>query len=423
MNQKNSLPGIFIALPVMNELEALPMLLFNLKTQDYLPVKVVVCVNQPDSWWNDDDKVQDCLNNQECIKLLESESGLDITVINRSSPGMGWKGKQTGVGWARRMVMDEIARQATPGDIILSLDADTTFGTGYLRSVAQNLYDHPAATGLSIPYYHLLEGTGDALDRAMLHYEIYMRCYVLNLWRIGNPYSFSALGSAIAVPVRSYKAIGGITPQKSGEDFYFLQKLRKFGPLLFWNEEKVYPGNRLSDRVFFGTGPALIKGVNNDWSSYPIYSPAHFDEIAETSGLFGQLFEKDIPTPMSGFLETVFGPGFWLPLRKNASLREHFVKACFQKADALRILQFLKWRNNQQPANDEQSVAETSKLIIKEEPSLNEFHGSDHFSFESSSLARLNEIRDHLVELEAFFQRRHFNNFPVSRHSIILPLK
>ncbi len=417
MNQNKTLPGIFIALPIMDELDALPMFLSNLKKQSYPPDEVVVCINQPDNWWDDKEKAQVCRNNQACIRLLEAENDLHIKIIDRSSKGMGWQGKQLGVGWARKTAMDEIARKAGPGDVILSLDADTAFGPEYLGSIAQNLYDHPLATGLSVPYYHELTGMDDTLDRAMLRYEIYMRCYVLNLWRIGNPYSFSALGSAIALPVAAYNSIGGITPQKSGEDFYFLQKLRKFGPLLFWNAEKVFPGNRLSDRVFFGTGPALIKGIKGDWSSYPLYSTTHFDEIAETCSLFERLFEEDIPTPMSAFLETIFGTFFWHPLRKNARTRENFVKACYQKVDALRVLQFLKWRNQQQPGSAESRLKETISLLSDANAPLVRFSGLDHFSFKSSPLAQMNEIRDFLVQQEAHFQFLHFERFPINQHN------
>ena len=43
---------------------------------------------------------------------------------------------------------------------------------------------HPDACGLAARYYHPLV-EDDAVSRAMLGYEIYMRLYVLNLWRIG----------------------------------------------------------------------------------------------------------------------------------------------------------------------------------------------------------------------------------------------
>jgi hypothetical protein len=406
-----SVPKIYIALPVMNELALLPRLLSDLSNQTLKPEEMVVCINQPDSWWKDPDKRQACQENQDTLDLLIPEHKFKLTLIDRCSPGSGWQGKQSGVGWARKTVMDYIIAKASDEDIIISLDADTTFSPGYLMSVAQNLASHPEATGLSIPYYHKLTGTDGLLDRAMLRYEIYMRCYAINLWRIGSPYSFSALGSAIAIPVWAYKAIGGMTPQKSGEDFYFLQKLRKFGPLLFWNEEKVFPETRLSDRVFFGTGPALIKGIKGEWSSYPIYSMFHFDEVRTTYGLFDQLFVKDISTPMSPFLETIFGQNFWQPLRKNSRTVERFVKACHQKIDALRILQYLKWKNEQYPSIAEEQLYILITWLCIETGLSDALPNLKYFSFDTSSVAHINCIRDFLMMKEESFQRKHADNF------------
>ncbi len=210
---------------------------------------------------------------------------------------------------------------------------------------------------LSVPYYHELTGDEEK-DRAILRYEIYMRYYAINLRRIGSTYSFTAIGSAMALPVKSYRAIGGMTPHKSGEDFYFLQKLRKFGPVLTWNKEKVYPEARYSDRVFFGTGPAMIKGREGDWSSYPIYPFELFDEIRETYDLLPDLFLKDVFTPMDDFIEEKFAnQNIWQPLRENFKTREQFVKACHHKIDGLRILQFLKWRNSNSVHSDEENLA------------------------------------------------------------------
>ena len=122
--------------------------------------------------------------------------------------------------------MDAICAEAAPRDIIVSLDADTLTPPGYLRSLILSFNQHPAACAIAARYYHPLTDDG-AVTRAMLGYEIYMRFYALNLWRIGSPYSFTALGSAIAVPVSVYRRVGGLTPRTSGEDFYFLQKLTK----------------------------------------------------------------------------------------------------------------------------------------------------------------------------------------------------
>jgi hypothetical protein len=411
MNTFKSLPKIFVALPLLNEFDLLPRLLSDLSKQILLPAEVVFCVNQPDKWWNDANYRHICNANQETIKLIQKEVRFKSSLIDRSSPGVGWKGKQSGVGWARKSAMDAIAGKAADNDIIVSLDADTTFSPGYLLSIAKNLATHPGATCLSVPYYHRLTGTDDSLDRAILRYEIYMRCYAINLWRIGSPYSFSALGSAIAIPAKAYKTIGGITPEKSGEDFYFLQKLRKFGPMLFWNDEKVFPETRLSDRVFFGTGPALIKGITGDWNSYPIYSLAHFDEVRATYNLFSQLFSEDIPTPMTFFLETLFGQGFWRPLRKNARTVENFVKACHQKVDALRILQYLKWRNELQPGQANERLTEIICISVSEMKIPEILPDMENFSFETSPLNRIDQIRNYLMKWEESYQHMHAEKF------------
>ena len=113
--------------------------------------------------------------------------------------------------------------------------------------------------GLAIPYYHKLIGN-PVNDRLILRYEIYMRHYLLNMLEIGNPYAFTAIGSAMAAKVSAYRKVGGLAPVKSGEDFYFIQKLKKNGKVGNWCETTAFPSSRFSNRVIFGTGRALIKG-------------------------------------------------------------------------------------------------------------------------------------------------------------------
>ncbi|MCX6245365.1 MAG: hypothetical protein NTU98_11755 [Bacteroidetes bacterium] len=400
---KQDLPVLYIALPILNESELLPRLMDCILHQDYQSFRVFACVNQPDEWWEIPDKRAICEANLQTLCYLEEFSGSDITVIDRCTPGNGWKGKRHGVGWARKTVMDAIERVARDQDIIISLDADTTFSEHYFSSVTGNFASHPEAVALAVPYFHKLTGREDA-DRAILRYEIYMRYYSLNLWRISSPYTFTALGSAMAFPVWAYRAIGGMTPKMSGEDFYFLQKMRKYGKMLFNNTEKVYPAARFSDRVYFGTGPAMIKGNMGDWSSYPVYASHLFDELKMTTDLFEEFFFRTGSTPVVEFLRNLLKEEDpFLPLRQNARDPKTFIRACHEKFDGLRILQYLKNRQQDTTGTDEDHL---SAFMRKYYPAETEEMKIDlaAISFKRSPLKELDQIRLFLMKKEEEYQ-------------------
>ncbi len=400
-------PFVHIALPVMDEYSNLPRLLASLSLQTVKDFRLYVCVNQPESWWNDSGKIRICEDNQSTLSFLEAIKDDRIEIIDRSSPGLGWEGKNHGIGWARKVLMDHIASRAKPSDIILSLDADTAFAPAYVESVRINLMLNPGIVALSVQYYHPLTGE-KKIDRAILRYEIYMRAYAINLWRINNPYSYTALGSAIALPVWAYKAIGGMTPKLSGEDFYFLQKLVKFGPVLHWNSQTVFPAGRLSERVFFGTGPALIRGINGDWGSYPVYPASLFGKVSETCKAFPALYEKDIATAFDKFFLDKTGILPWTGLRKNARSREQFVRACHEKLDGLRILQFLKESMKEIVSDNETATLDLLDLIKREQGFSLKSPIGNLFSFETSPVEMLDDIRNTLMQSEMSYRLQHW---------------
>ncbi len=347
---------IHVAIPSMNEFFHLPGTMECLAMQQNADFQIWVCVNQPDDWWDNTEKQDVCENNKQSISFLRELKRNNLHIIDHSSRGLGWGKKAFGVGQARKVLMDTINRHANDNDIIVSMDADTAIGPDYLQSISKVFSCHPNSVALSNPYYHKLSGD-DTLDRAMLRYEIYMRHYAINMWRINSPYSFTALGSAIALPVWAYRKVGGITAKKSGEDFYFLQKLRKAGWICNHNAEKVYPGTRYSDRVFFGTGPALIKGSQGNWESYPVYDHRLFDKVKKTYEAFHHLFYEEVETPMSDFLRVQFrDEAPFHALRKNAVSALQFVNACHQKVDGLRVLQYLKSETAKVERSDEYSL-------------------------------------------------------------------
>jgi len=383
----------------MDEPELLARTLDCIDAQSYRDFTVYVCVNQPDDWWDNPEKAPVCRNNADSLELLSSRVSFPLVIIDHTSRGFGWKGKSHGVGQARKVLMDAISKAGRPEDVIISLDADTTFPEDYFLSVARNFQSHPEAVALSVPYFHKCV-PDETVSRAMLRYEIYMRHYYLNLARTGSPYTFTALGSAMAFPLWAYRAIGGMAPKMSGEDFYFLQKLRKFGPILLWNDCMVFPEARFSNRVFFGTGPAMIKGAGGDWTSYPVYPSTLFNDLMETYLLLPVLFLKTLNTKVVKFLAQLSGTRDPLrPLRENHKDSSHFFRAFHEKMDGLRILQYLKTNNHFYTRGDEENLW---NFFEKYHPGALEAMKmvKADFSFASASIADLEKIRSFLYEQE-----------------------
>lgn len=398
-------PKIYVALPVMAESQWLPACLDCISKQVYQNYTIVACVNQPESFRQNENKKYICDDNTICLELLTRIDNKKTSVIDHSSQGKGWT-KKSGIGHARKVIMDKISTMADSTDHIISLDADTTFNENYFSSAAECFEKYPDATALSNPYYHKLT-TSENEDRAVLRYEIYMRSYAINLLYIQSPYAFTALGSAISLPVSAYRAIGGMTPKLSGEDFYFLQKLKKFGKVIIHSKEKVFPAARFSDRVFFGTGPAMIKGNSGDWNSYPVYHHSIFADIKKTYDTFPLLFEKTVETPMTGFLAEQFSEkDIWQPLRKNFNSVKMFERACHEKVDGLRILQYLKQKQPSLEMTDECCLAENIKEIFSKIVPCSMNFPNRKMDFRKCTVKELNAIRNYLVEVEEILQKR-----------------
>jgi glycosyltransferase involved in cell wall biosynthesis len=395
---------VFVTIPLMDELSNLPKLLSNLAVQTYKNFKVIFCVNQPEGYWDDPAKIKICTANLLSIEMLEKVTAFEIEIINRSSKGKGWFGKHFGVGWARKLAMDLAMTQAAAEDIIVTMDGDSEYDHGYLSAIVEAFVQNQAIKAISIPYYHKLTGNS-AEDKAILRYEIYMRYYAINMLRIANPYAFTAIGSAIACTAKAYAGIRGLTPHKSGEDFYFIQKLRKYGPILIHLDACAFPAARFSDRVFFGTGPAMIRGNSGDWSPYPIYPFQFFDEVKQTFDGFEKLYDGDTDLPMSDFLTEKFGEDFWETIRNNVKTKQNFIRACWHKVDGLRILQYVKWRHQNRVYHDEAQLLTFFKTFYPSEGILNKV-GGERFSFAKASIAQLDILRNFLMEKESLWQQK-----------------
>jgi len=402
---------VHVAIPVQDEVEHLGACIDALRLQEGVRFITWFCVNQPETWQHDPDRRAVCEANQICLRLLGDITDLDVRIIDRASRGRGWLPKQGGVGHARKELMDTICAEAGAHDLIVSLDADTLAPPGYLHSLVTAFARHPAACAIAARYFHpLMED--EAITRAMLGYEIYMRFYALNLWRIKSPYSFTALGSAIAVRAHVYRQLGGLTPRTSGEDFYFLQKLTKHGRVLHWSDAPVAPATRKSWRVPVGTGQAIVAACEGQHSDrYPLYSPALFDRVHRTTEAFPDLFVDSVDTPLDDFLRQKANTDDpWQPLRENHKTLKRFVRACHERLDGLRILQYLKAEYRRAPSDDRATLidwlgrhgsalpgAETEasrwRLVLQERPLVD------------LSIAELDAIRRMLFRMEDGYRR------------------
>ena len=358
-----------VAIPAMDEADTLPVTLHALASQENAPpFEVYVCVNQPDSYWSNPDKRAICEHNGQTLEYLQHYDILTLHVIDRSTRGCGWTDKKKGVGFARKVLFERILENADENDIIVSLDADTYVKPRYLRSIADHFAHHPNLNAVAVPYYHPLNPDDERQSRALLRYELYMRNYAINLLKINSPYGFTALGSAIAMRARALRKIGNITPLQSGEDFYLVQKFCKMGGLSIFNTECVYPAGRYSDRVPFGTGPAMLQGARGIWDSYPIYHHRCFEPIHEAYNHLQGLYENHISLKDNEFLaflqKDTGKKDIWTDIRHNVADFDHFVKAFHQKADGLRILQFVRAKCRQKPVDEAIALYENSQLWL-----------------------------------------------------------
>ncbi len=185
-----------------------------------------------------------------------------------------------GVGWARKMVMDEAARRLPQEGVMICLDGDCTIEKNYLQEIHEHFLSRPACDAASIYYEHPFENLDSNTHQAIIDYELHLRYLVHALRWTGHPYAFQTVGSSMAVRRRAYLAHGGMNTRMAGEDFYFLQKFIEVGSLEEIRSTTVYPSARISYRVPFGTGRAISHLLLQDepWktTSFAVYSDMSF---------------------------------------------------------------------------------------------------------------------------------------------------
>lgn len=237
-------------IPACDELETLPETLASLeRAGNRNPVLIVV--NHPA---------------EASARVRDSSAALLRKLRNRQLSGaehLHWifaPDLKYGVGEARKLGMDCFAASHTAETAataaIFSLDADSPVRPNYFSCCEACFAARPEAGTLIVPVRHQAGETPE-LERAVRRYEAYLERYVAKLREAGSPYAFPAIGSGFAVRLETCLRAGGMRRRRGGEDFYFLQAAVKVAPFVVAPEALVMPSGRPSERVPFGTGPAV----------------------------------------------------------------------------------------------------------------------------------------------------------------------
>jgi hypothetical protein len=219
---------------------------------------------------------------EQLTQFAETHSSPDFILTPMLAENLS--GHQTGAGIPRKIGMNEAIRHFREANhkegIILSLDADTTVETNYLREIYRCFRQYRLQSA-TIEFHHPVEHLDkeDELRKATEIYEEYLRDYRAALEYTGYPYPYYTIGSAFAVSAETYLRAGGMGRQQAGEDFYFLQKVFPLGKSMFINTTCVYPAARISDRVPFGTGPAITKILKEKNFVKLTYQAKAFEEL------------------------------------------------------------------------------------------------------------------------------------------------
>ena len=324
--------------------------LFNCERGDF-PVEIIILIN---SYQIDSDEIREM--NRDSFRQMKEFASQNNSPTFFITPVLieNLPGHQTGAGFPRKLGMDEAIRHFN-GDkkgIIVSLDADCLVEKNYLTEIYRNFKEY-GLNSATIEFHHPVEhlDESDPLRIATSNYEVYLRYYRHALEFCGYPYPYFTIGSAFAVTAETYLKVGGMGKQQSGEDFYFLQKVFPLGKTRFIDTTCVYPAARISDRVPFGTGPALQKMLAEKKLSKISYNFEAFKGLKYLNDRIDLLYKtketekliQDLPKPLLLFLKE---DGFFQKIneinRHTASVSS-FRKRYFSYFNAFKILKYLNF--------------------------------------------------------------------------------
>lgn len=334
-------------------------------------VLLIVVVNQPDT---DNDtipqsalcefiaSVTECRWQHENIAWHHQLSGnIGILRVERFSLERRIPAKQ-GVGLARKIGADIacylISKQQIDCPWIGSTDADAILPQDYFAHINnKRLSGTKAAT---FRFSHIVNGDS-SIHSATRLYEQWLHYYKKGLAWAGSPYAFYTIGSCLAFDYQGYCQVRGFPKRAGGEDFYLLNKMAKLTPIVEL-DAYIQLQSRVSDRVPFGTGPAVQKLIEqqSDEAQYLVYHPQVFVQLKLLLQSFNTLYESCSYEPLPNWINelsqasrnVLIQSGFEqavLKIKGNCKSEHQFLQQIHGWFDGFRTLKYIHALENDFP--------------------------------------------------------------------------
>lgn len=278
-----------IIVPALDEYENIPKLLDSLSQNSKIHLQETLILVVVNNTYSAEQKIKN--ENQKLLKYLRSQihnTSINLGIIDASSKGKELPDKDGGVGLARKIGMDLALKLFDYANnkvkILIALDADCLVSENYLSNIIDdfNIKKYNAAV---VNFEHIIPKEKENLA-AIINYEIFLRYYVLALKYSKSYYSHLSVGSTIVCNAESYVKVGGMNKRKAGEDFYFLEKLRKITEIKKVAGATVFPSARISNRVPFGTGARIDRFLKKSKNEYLLYSVSNFEILKSWLNLY-----------------------------------------------------------------------------------------------------------------------------------------
>jgi hypothetical protein len=293
--------------------------------------------------------------------------------------------KWAGVGWARKIAMDEAIRcldlSGLEEGILVGYDADSLVSGNYFTSIETAFRENPGYNFVTLNFSHPIDDPilATSLREGIIQYELYLRYLRKAMQWCGYPHSIHTVGSSFAVKASSYVKQGGMNRRQAGEDFHFLHKMVLLGEYGVVKDATVYPAARISHRVPFGTGAALKKWEEGDRELYSAYALKSFDTLRPLFRNPGLLFNADRTTwrelieqldpVLQNYIEQTETLDRLNELKKNCADVKTFTRRFYHLVNAFWIIQYL---NLCESRDDGKGilVEEASRLLTKLEVAI-----------------------------------------------------